>query len=675
MAQLKKLDLSRNNISQIFPGAFDSLELNELDLSANKLPIVEDIMDFSGLKSAWKLDLSHNNLDTIPQQVGTKVKTVNLSYNKIKAVELFQLQGVYSIDLTHNEIEHISFAYMHVLPDDPKAYATDVKLTNNAISCDCNALPLIQYFDKSYQDQKIYNRISITSDLECHSPQNMIGININTMKSDTFTCDYKEVYNCSDDSIGIYKKLLSFQSSCPLVNCSDRNLQKAPVISKFVPVTHLNSMREVPLFTISKLIVDLRNNSITNFTEKDSSYMNASELYLSNNQLNLLSWLPPNLTELKLDDNKLKNLDYKAISTLNNSKTLQRVTFHNNPWNCNFTFHNNPWNCNCKLLNFTKLVKQIHSKILFEDLLLCSDNKKIVGLVESNLCGIENQAALIAIGTCFFMFLITICVALILYYRYEYQVKVWLYSKPIFMWFVLEEDLDKDKLYDAFLSYSHKDEEFVINELLPQLEHCRNPYKLCIHVRDWVVGEFITKQIMDSVDQSRRTIVILSPHFLQSEWATMEFRTAHTQAMKEGRNRLIVILYGDIDPNNVEDEELRAYLSTNTYVKWGDPWFWKKLKYVLPHRKDEDNNNVEGSLRRKLKNKKMENIMVTIDKMDLIHSPATPNLGTPPAVSLDPLLLKGNALDFKNNSNAQTPPAESGLVTTTVGSQLIKYGT
>lgn len=237
---------------------------------------------------------------------------------------------------------------MHVLPDDPKAYATDVKLTNNAISCDCNALPLIQYFDKSYQDQKIYNRISITSDLECHSPQNMIGININTMKSDTFTCDYKEVYNCSDDCIcAMYPKHRSFN-----VNCSDRNLQKAPVISKFVPVTHLNSMREVPLFTISKLIVDLRNNSITNFTEKDSSYMNASELYLSNNQLNLLSWLPPNLTELKLDDNKLKNLDYRAISTLNNSKTLQRVTFHNNPWNCN-----------CKLLNFTKLVKQIHSKV------------------------------------------------------------------------------------------------------------------------------------------------------------------------------------------------------------------------------------------------------------------------------------------------------------------------
>lgn len=288
-------------------------------------------------------------------------------------------------------------------------------------------------------------------------------------------------------------------------------------------------------------------------------------------------------------------------------------------------------------------------------------------LVEGDLCGFENQAALVAVGICFCIFLIIICIALILYYKYEYEVKVWLYSKPLLMRFVTEEELDKDKVYDAFLSYSHKDEEFIIKELLPELERGPNPYKLCIHARDWIVGEFITKQIVDSVEQSRRTIIVLSRHFLESEWAQMEFRTAHTQAMNERRNRLIVILYGDVDPNAIEDQELKAYLTTNTYVKWGDPWFWKKLKYVLPHKKGERNNNIDvNNGKKKMKNKRMENIMVTIDKMDLIQAtPVTPNLGTPPAVSMDPLLIKGSTLGLtKNTSNVTTPPAESGLITT-----------
>lgn len=201
---------------------------------------------------------------------------------------------------------------------------------------------------------------------------------------------------------------------------------------------------------------------------------------------------------------------------------------------------------------------------------------------------------IIVIGSiCFAIFGIVFGLLFALLNRYKTEIKIWLYSHNI-TWSISEYSLDKDKKYDAFISFSQKDEDLVANHLVPGLEKGAIHFKLCLHYRDWVVGDWIPAQITRSVDESRRTIIVLSQNFLDSVWGLMEFRTAYVSALNERRSRLIVILYGDVSTEKL-DPELRAYLAMNTYIKWGDNWFWEKLRYALPH-KPQRNENITNKI-------------------------------------------------------------------------------
>jgi len=149
--------------------------------------------------------------------------------------------------------------------------------------------------------------------------------------------------------------------------------------------------------------------------------------------------------------------------------------------------------------------------------------------------------------------------------------------------------VDRGKPYDAFLSYSHQDAEYVEESLLPGLESPENPaelqYRCLIHGRDWEVGAMIPDQILDSVSASRRTVVVLSRSYLNSTWSRMEFQAAHTKTMEEKTQRVILLLHGSLPPLSQMDEDLQKYINANTAIHTDDPWFWQKLRYALPRKR------------------------------------------------------------------------------------------
>ena len=177
---------------------------------------------------------------------------------------------------------------------------------------------------------------------------------------------------------------------------------------------------------------------------------------------------------------------------------------------------------------------------------------------------------------------IVIFILIALSMRHSMEKKRFLQTNKLDHWWINEDDLKKDKIYDIFLSFCHKDENFVLKELVPKIEGREKPYKLCIHSRDWMAGEWIHNNIMKSVSESKCTLILFSENFLKSLWGMMELRIANNQMLMAKQTKVILILYGEIKNFENLDFEVKSYLRINSNIKWSDPQFWKKLFTALP---------------------------------------------------------------------------------------------
>lgn len=144
--------------------------------------------------------------------------------------------------------------------------------------------------------------------------------------------------------------------------------------------------------------------------------------------------------------------------------------------------------------------------------------------------------------------------------------------------------------FHAFLSYSQHDAEWVRNSLLPNLEGpaAGGRLRICHHEKDFVPGRTIVQNIIGCVERSRRSVFVLSGHFVKSEWCHYELYFASHQHLSQGSDSVVLLLLEPLPQYLIPSRyyQLKAMMGRHTYLEWPRDrakhrLFWANLRAAL----------------------------------------------------------------------------------------------
>ena len=131
-----------------------------------------------------------------------------------------------------------------------------------------------------------------------------------------------------------------------------------------------------------------------------------------------------------------------------------------------------------------------------------------------------------------------------------------------------EKHRPSDFRYDAFVSYNIHDKDWVNKILQPKLED-ENGIRLCLNERDFELGGPISEQIIDSIEKSQKVLLILSPHFVRSNWCKFEMTMALQKLITKGHDMILLVILKPLDGVEIT-KTLKALLEQKTYVEWSE---------------------------------------------------------------------------------------------------------
>ncbi|XP_004384732.1 toll-like receptor 10 [Trichechus manatus latirostris] len=254
----------------------------------------------------------------------------------------------------------------------------------------------------------------------------------------------------------------------------------------------------------------------------------------------------------------------------------------------------NPFRCTCELRDFIQLEKNSEGMLVgWSDSYICEYplNLKGTQLKDIHLPELSCNTALLIFVIVVIMLSLGVTVAFCCFH-FDLLWYIRMLSQWTQTWHrvrkTTQERLKRNVQFHAFISYSEHDSLWVKNELIPNLEKEDGSILICLHERNFDPSKSVTENIINCTEKSYKSIFVLSPNFVQSEWCHYELFFAHHKLVHENSDYIILILLEPIPLYCIPTRyhKLKALMEEQTCLEWPKDrrkcgLFWANLRAAL----------------------------------------------------------------------------------------------
>ncbi|KAJ0002467.1 hypothetical protein NQD34_007616 [Periophthalmus magnuspinnatus] len=560
------LDLSCNHIRQLHGGDFrDTTQLKFLNMSWNILETI-DPEAFMNTLLLQKLDLSHNKLTNLEDQKYLQhtgnLLVLHLDQNQFINMTLGEeFRGLKNLERLTIEAKQIRRDdFMHI---------SELKLVEM----------FLYHLNFSYcaLSDSIFYRVVDEKIIECKNLRNVKTLNLVDNNLKNFQIISKRIqYMISLEKLDVSQNSLVYDGF--------EECLWSPNITTMILSS--NSLTENVFNCMPKhiKILDLENNQVSVVPSTVIKFQNLVSINLNSNRLRDLPVCKgfPMLNTLLLKSN---SLHAPSVQKLESCPLLNILDISHNPFTCI-----------CSLRQFRNLGMKSERNGTKVNILnwpsgyycLYPEKLRNTTLRDASIPEISCNTGLLA-ATILCPAIFTIIAIVVACHHFDVP---W-YMGMILQWTRAKHRARRQNIpiedlvgveFHAFASFSQHNAEWVHNSMLPNLSELR----ICHHEKHFMPGRTIIDNIMNCVQKSRRSVFVLSAHFVKSEWCHYELYFATHQRQARGPDSVVLVLLEPLPEYLIPSKyhQLKSMMRRHTYLEWPQEkakqrLFWANLRAAL----------------------------------------------------------------------------------------------